>query len=67
MFTSDPDVLGSPARLPFAGAELLAFLGARAVPGLESWDGTTYRRTLDLPAGHSIALAARRPPERRAA
>jgi AraC family transcriptional regulator of adaptative response / DNA-3-methyladenine glycosylase II len=44
-----------PARRPFAGAELLAFLGARAVPGVETWDGSTYRRTLDLPAGHGIA------------
>lgn len=41
-----------PARQPFAGAELLDFLGQRAVPGVEHFDGTTYARTLALPHGH---------------
>jgi AraC family transcriptional regulator, regulatory protein of adaptative response / DNA-3-methyladenine glycosylase II len=40
-----------PARTPFAGREVLAFLGRRAIPGVEHWDGVTYRRTLRLPAG----------------
>ncbi len=45
------------ARRPFAGRQLLAFLGARAVPGVERWDGTTYERSLDLPHGHgTVAL-----------
>ena len=46
-----------PARRPFAGAELLDFLGQRAVPGVERYDGRTYARTLALPHGHaSVAL-----------
>ncbi len=43
-----------PTRQPFAATEVLAFLAARAIPGLESWDGSTYRRALALPAGHGI-------------
>jgi AraC family transcriptional regulator of adaptative response / DNA-3-methyladenine glycosylase II len=38
-------------RAPFDAASLLGFLGARAVPGVERLDGTTYRRTLRLPRG----------------
>jgi AraC family transcriptional regulator, regulatory protein of adaptative response / DNA-3-methyladenine glycosylase II len=41
-----------PVRGPFAGRVLLEFLGARAVPGVETWDGTTYERALSLPHGH---------------
>lgn len=40
-------------RQPFDAAPLLAFLGDRAVVGLEAYDGTTYRRTLALPHGHA--------------
>ena len=48
-----------PARTPFAGREVLAFLGARAIAGVESWDGEEYRRTLRLPHGHGVvALVA---------
>jgi len=43
-----------PARGPFAGRQLLDFLGARAVPGVEWWDGDRYARSLDLPRGHGI-------------
>jgi AraC family transcriptional regulator of adaptative response / DNA-3-methyladenine glycosylase II len=43
-----------PARQPFAGDEALTFLGARAVPGVESWDGITYARSLDLPHGDAV-------------
>lgn len=43
-----------PFRTPFDSAALLAFLGARAVAGVESWDGTTYRRVLTLPAGSGV-------------
>jgi AraC family transcriptional regulator of adaptative response / DNA-3-methyladenine glycosylase II len=40
-----------PARTPFAGAELVAYLAARAVPGVETAAGATLRRTLGLPHG----------------
>jgi AraC family transcriptional regulator of adaptative response / DNA-3-methyladenine glycosylase II len=42
------------ARAPYAAAEVLLFLGAHAVPGLEEWDGTTFSRVLDLPHGPAI-------------
>ncbi|MDT0202887.1 AlkA N-terminal domain-containing protein [Nocardioides sp. AE5] len=38
-------------RTPFAGAALLDFLAARAVPGVEHVAGTAYARTLRLPHG----------------
>lgn len=41
-----------PVRGPFAGEQLLDFLGHRAVPGVETWDGETYERALALPQGH---------------
>jgi AraC family transcriptional regulator, regulatory protein of adaptative response / DNA-3-methyladenine glycosylase II len=43
-----------PGRSPLHVASLLAFLGVRAVPGIESFDGTTYRRSLRLPHGHGV-------------
>lgn len=43
------------ARRPFAGDRLLAFLGQRAVPGAELWDGMTLQRNLRLPHGHGTA------------
>jgi AraC family transcriptional regulator, regulatory protein of adaptative response / DNA-3-methyladenine glycosylase II len=36
-------------REPFAGDVLLGFLGQRAIPGVETWDGTTFGRQLRLP------------------
>jgi len=47
-------------RAPFDAAGLLAFLGARAVPGVEVWnpDGGAYRRVLALPHGPGIAKLA---------
>ncbi|HEU4702318.1 MAG TPA: AlkA N-terminal domain-containing protein [Conexibacter sp.] len=47
-------------RAPFDAAGLLAFLGARAVPGVEAWDpaAPTYRRVLALPHGPGIATLA---------
>ncbi len=42
------------ARAPFDAAEVLHFLGAHAVPGLEEWDGTTFSRVLDLPGGPAV-------------
>lgn len=43
-----------PARPPFDGPGLLAFLATRAIPGVEHLSGTTYRRSLLL--GHGPAL-----------
>jgi len=42
------------ARAPYAADEVLLFLGAHAVPGLEEWDGTTFSRVLDLPRGPAV-------------
>ncbi|MFP5353312.1 MAG: AlkA N-terminal domain-containing protein [Actinomycetota bacterium] len=42
-------VLRLPHRTPFAAGPLFSFLGDRAVEGLETFDGDTYRRTLRLP------------------
>jgi AraC family transcriptional regulator, regulatory protein of adaptative response / DNA-3-methyladenine glycosylase II len=42
------------ARAPYAAGEVLHFLGAHAVPGLEEWDGTTFGRVLDLPHGPAV-------------
>ena len=38
-------------RAPFAAERLVAYLAARAVPGVEVVAGTTYARTLGLPGG----------------
>ena len=42
------------ARAPYDAAEVLLFLGAHAVPGLEEWNGTTFARVLDLPHGPAV-------------
>lgn len=47
-------VLRLPFRSPMAGPELLAFLGTRAVPGVESFDGVSYSRTLRLSHGAGV-------------
>jgi AraC family transcriptional regulator, regulatory protein of adaptative response / DNA-3-methyladenine glycosylase II len=64
----DVQVAGAPAltlrlrhRAPLDVAALLAFLGARAVPGVESWNPAgngTYRRALALPHGPGVAALA---------
>ncbi|HYX45109.1 MAG TPA: AlkA N-terminal domain-containing protein, partial [Acidimicrobiales bacterium] len=41
-------------RSPFAAAPLFRFLAARAVPGVEAGDGSSYRRTLTLPRGGGV-------------
>jgi len=46
-------------RGPFDASSLFGFVGARAVPGVERWDGSTYHRTLRLAAG--AATVALRP------
>ena len=50
-----------PVRQPFDGDALLAFLGRRAVAGIEERAGDTYRRTLRLPHGPAIVELAPRP------
>ncbi len=42
------------ARAPYDAPEVLLFLGAHAVPGLEEWDGSTFSRVLDLPHGPGV-------------
>lgn len=51
-------VLRLARRAPFAWDALLAFLGARAVPGVEEVVGGVYRRSLSLPHGPAIAELA---------
>jgi AraC family transcriptional regulator of adaptative response / DNA-3-methyladenine glycosylase II len=48
-----------PYRPPIDLGRLLRFLAARAIPGVESVTGGTYRRTMNLPNG--TAVAALRP------
>jgi AraC family transcriptional regulator of adaptative response / DNA-3-methyladenine glycosylase II len=48
-----------PYRAPLHADSLLDFLGARAIPGIEERDGSTYRRALTLP--HGAATAALTP------
>jgi AraC family transcriptional regulator of adaptative response / DNA-3-methyladenine glycosylase II len=43
-----------PRRAPFDGEGLIAFLGRRAVPGVEEVSGGAYRRSLRLPHGTGI-------------
>ena len=50
-----------PVRQPFDGDALLAFLGRRAVAGVEERAGGTYRRTLRLPHGSAVVELAPRP------
>ena len=45
-------------RAPFAGDAVLAWLAARAVPGVEEVDGDVYRRSLRLPRGPGVAELA---------
>ncbi len=42
-------------RPPFHAPSVFEFLGMRAVPGVEQWDGSVYRRVLRLPHGLGIA------------
>jgi AraC family transcriptional regulator of adaptative response / DNA-3-methyladenine glycosylase II len=51
-----------PVRRPFSAPSVLQFLGIRAVPGIEAFDGLSYRRSLRLPYGHAVvALTAKDP------
>ena len=50
----DDLVVRLPFRAPFDGGALLAWLAARAVPGVEEVDGDVYRRSLRLPGGPGL-------------
>ena len=39
---------------PFHAESIFGFLGDRAVPGVETWDGATYRRSLRLNHGNAV-------------
>ncbi|HEX6392285.1 MAG TPA: AlkA N-terminal domain-containing protein [Acidimicrobiales bacterium] len=41
-------------RRPIELSDLLGFIGTRAVPGVETWDGLTYSRVLALPHGEGF-------------
>jgi AraC family transcriptional regulator of adaptative response / DNA-3-methyladenine glycosylase II len=45
-------------RHPFDLGSTMSFLAARAIRGVEHFDGTTYRRTMALPNGHGVASVA---------
>ena len=51
-------------RQPFDLGTTMAFLAARAIRGIEHFDGTTYRRSLALPNGHGIAAISGEPVEK---
>ena len=42
-------------RQPFDMRQVLSFLASRAIPGVESFDGDAFVRTLALPNGHGVA------------
>ena len=50
----DDVVLRLPFHAPFDGGALLAWLAARAVPGVEEVDGEIYRRSVRLPHGPGV-------------
>lgn len=52
--TSGPLTVRLACREPFDGDALLAFLAVRAVPGVESVEGATYRRSLRLARGLGV-------------
>ena len=51
---SGPVELLRPSHPPFDGEALIAFLAARAIPGVEALDGLTYRRSMVLDGGGAI-------------
>jgi len=51
---SDAVSLSLEVRPPFAGDALLAWLAARAVPGVEEVVGDVYRRVVAVEGGHAI-------------
>jgi AraC family transcriptional regulator, regulatory protein of adaptative response / DNA-3-methyladenine glycosylase II len=51
-------------RGPFDGGQLLGYLAARAIPGVERVDGGVYRRALGLPHGPAVVELDLRTPGR---
>lgn len=47
-----------PYRRPFNPSSVLDFLGSRALPGVESLEERSYRRTMRLPHGHAVVTLA---------
>ena len=55
-----------PVRTPFSLKAIIDFLGMRAVPGCEEYEGGIYRRVLRLPCGFGIvAIDANQPEDAR--
>ncbi|MEQ1872571.1 MAG: DNA-3-methyladenine glycosylase 2 family protein [Ilumatobacteraceae bacterium] len=52
--TTGPLTVRLACREPFDGDALFSFLGTRAVPGVESIEGGTYRRSLRLARGNGV-------------
>lgn len=52
--TKGPLTVRLACREPFDGDALFGFLGMRAVPGVESVEGGTYRRSLRLSRGNGV-------------
>ncbi|WP_020109595.1 AlkA N-terminal domain-containing protein [Nocardia sp. 348MFTsu5.1] len=53
-------------RQPFSAPWLHWFLSAHAVPGVESWDGQFYRRSMPLPHGPGVVTLEIKPDHVRA-
>jgi len=54
-------VVRLPVRQPFAAGDVMAFIGERAIPGTEAWDGSVYERSLGLAGGVGVVALAARP------
>jgi AraC family transcriptional regulator of adaptative response / DNA-3-methyladenine glycosylase II len=50
-----------PYRAPLDAESIFGFLGDRAVPGVEAWDGETYRRSLRLNHGNAVIVLSAGP------
>jgi AraC family transcriptional regulator, regulatory protein of adaptative response / DNA-3-methyladenine glycosylase II len=51
-------------RPPFAAETLFRFLGDRAIPGVESFDGITFRRAVRIEKDQAVVIELTAPPER---
>ncbi len=50
-----------PVRQPFAASDVMAFVGERAIPGTEAWDGAVYQRSLNLAGGVGLVTLVAHP------
>ncbi len=50
-----------PCRTPFSASSVLGFLGQRALEGVETFDGVTYRRSLRLAHGWGVVSLSASP------